>query len=562
MDTLLQKDTQRSTQLDITLLNVKPKKNRQEIAGKIIDFEKAIQTMSQRQAAERQGTARTTLLYWQDRKNKMDLPKRVVNFFESPEGCDFLHRLVAAIVFVTGQLEPSGIRATSLIFKLSRLDYFVGSSYGSMQKLHSAMEKDIISYEKEERNRLSKEMPLKEITTCQDETFHPEPCLVAIEPVSNFILVEEYSEKRDSVSWSVAMNKGLENLSVRIHQSTSDEGTGLVSYVEKELGIHHSPDLFHVQQELTRATAAGLSAQIRKWENAYENSHRVAEKLRQKRKENSVNSDELNERIEEAALAEAACLSHLEESKKRKESVSHAKKAISATYHPFDLRTGKRQEEKVIENTLEEEFKTIKAVSTEANLSENSHKRLEKAHRVFEKMAATIKFFWMIVNMQIKKLGLSTALENLIYEYLLPKFYLQVSAKKAKTAEQSHEIFTVANQLKENLEEMDAWKNLDREQQRKLETVAKECAHLFQRSSSCVEGRNGQLSLWHHGLHKLRPQKLKVLTILHNYYIQRQEGTTAAERFFEQKPKDLFEYLLVRFPYPARPKRQPMLLAA
>lgn len=95
-----------------------------------------------------------------------------------------------------------------------------------------------------------------------------------------------------------------------------------------------------------------------------------------------------------------------------------------------------------------------------------------------------------------------------------------------------------------------------------MEEAAKQCAYLFQRSSSCVEGRNGQLSLWHHGLHRLSAQKLKVLTTLHNYYIKRKDGTTAAERFFEQKPKDLFEYLLTLSPYPVRPKRQPMLLVA
>lgn len=91
-------------------------------------------------------------------------------------------------------------------------------------------------------------------------------------------------------------------------------------------------------------------------------------------------------------LAEATFLSHLEESKKRKETVSHAKKAISAAYHPFDLKTGKQQELEVIDNKLEEAFKTIKTISTEAGLSENSHKRLEKEYRVFEKMIATIKF--------------------------------------------------------------------------------------------------------------------------------------------------------------------------
>lgn len=36
-------------------------------------------------------------------------------------------------------------------------------------------------------------MPKKMIMLCEDETFHPEICLVAIEPVSNFILVERYA---------------------------------------------------------------------------------------------------------------------------------------------------------------------------------------------------------------------------------------------------------------------------------------------------------------------------------------------------------------------------------
>jgi len=30
-----------------------------------------------------------------------------------------------------------------------------------------------------------------EVTVCEDETYHPEICLVALEPVSNFILLEQ-----------------------------------------------------------------------------------------------------------------------------------------------------------------------------------------------------------------------------------------------------------------------------------------------------------------------------------------------------------------------------------
>lgn len=47
-----------------------------------------------------------------------------------------------------------------------------------------------------------------------------------------------------------------------------------------------------------------------------------------------------------------------------------------------------------------------------------------------------------------------------------------------------------------------------------------------------MEGRNGQLSLHHHGKHHLSERKLSALTAMHNYFIRRPDGTTAAERFF------------------------------
>jgi len=65
-----------------------------------------------------------------------------------------------------------------------------------------------------------------------------------------------------------------------------------------------------------------------------------------------------------------------------------------------------------------------------------------------------------------------------------------------------------------------------------LEQQAQQAADVFQRSSSCVEGRNGQLSLRHHGLRELTTSKLKALRTIHNYVIEREDGTTAVERFF------------------------------
>jgi len=39
---------------------------------------------------------------------------------------------------------------------------------------------------------------------------------------------------------------------------------------------------------------------------------------------------------------------------------------------------------------------------------------------------------------------------------------------------------------------------------------------------------------------------------LHNFFIRQKDGTTAAERFFGQKPRDLFTWLLDKVELPRR----------
>jgi hypothetical protein len=90
------------------------------------------------------------------------------------------------------------------------------------------------------------------------------------------------------------------------------------------------------------------------------------------------------------------------------------------------------------------------------------------------------------------------------------------------------------------------------------ERWAREVAGWFARSSSAVEGRNGQLALRYHSLHRLPERKLQALTAIHNYWLKRGDGTTAAERFFGSKPADLFGYRMGQLPVPSWPaKRRP-----
>ena len=150
----------------------------------------------------------------------------------------------------------------------------------------------------------------------------------------------------------------------------------------------------------------------------------------------------------------------------------------------------------------------------------------------------------------------------LMHNYLIPGNYLKQAAEKERDVDRredilqkAQELLSIVGSLDDPLDECSDCK------MEKLEKAAGDCAQLFQRSSSCVEGRNAQLALRHQGIHRLSDQLLKALTVVHNYYIKRRDGTTAAERFFEAKPKDLFEFLLDHVDYPVRPRNRLKLAA-
>jgi hypothetical protein len=86
-------------------------------------------------------------------------------------------------------------------------------------------------------------------------------------------------------------------------------------------------------------------------------------------------------------------------------------------------------------------------------------------------------------------------------------------------------------------------------------------ADVFQRSRSNVEGRNGYLSLRNHQLRGLeRPRKHTCLTAVHNFFLTRPDGATAAERFFGQKPRAMFAAIVDAVelpPAPLSPPRRP-----
>jgi len=164
------------------------------------------------------------------------------------------------------------------------------------------------------------------------------------------------------------------------------------------------------------------------------------------------------------------------------------------------------------------------------------------------------------VGQQVDQLDLTPGTSFAMHAKLIPSFYLDRVAQ-TRTVSDGEPLRELAERLRTPLfEPGGALSALSPEAQDQLHNEAQRLATVFQRSSSNVEGRNGYLSLRSHQLRGLDlPRKRACFTAIHNFFLTRPDGTTAAERFFGQKPRSMFMAILESVelaPAPLSPPRK------
>jgi len=524
------------------------------------------QGLSQRQAATRLKVPRTTLQAWRAWQDRLDACPQVVEFFESVPGLAFLHRLVLAFHMVCVEIGACGIRLVCLWLEITGLDRFVGASYGTQQQVNRHVEEAIVAYQREETIRLAQEMPPKEITATQDETFTGGLCLVAIEPVSNYILLEQMAEARDQDTWHALMADALAVLKCKVIQSTSDEAPGLLAYVEHHLSAHHSPDLFHVQHELSKAISVPMAAKQRAAHKAVAQAEETLQRVHTHLDNADGASDQrgpgrppkappcLEQVVQDV---EAARREHQRLAEQRAQ-VTQSIRAIGHAYHFVDLERGVRRNGKLIAGDIQAQIDTIRTLAQQAGLSQACCDRIEKARRVVPKMQATIEFVSGYVRQQVKQLELAPPQSFAMHAHLIPSYYLERVAT-TRPRREGTPLRELAERIRTPLfEPGGALSALPPVEQDRLKQKAATLADVFQRSSSNVEGRNGYLSLRNHQLRGLNhSRKRACLTAVHNFFLTRADGTTAAERFFGQKPRSMFAAILASVEIPPAPLSPP-----
>lgn len=518
---------------------------------------------SQRQYAHEHDIPRATLGFWlrDEPGDDPDLEPEVRTFFRSSVGQRFLRRLVLAlfVVFLFGS--GCGLRPLSAFLCRTRLNRFVASSTGSLHELSKTLEADLSDFADEERPRLAEGMKHRQIALIPDENFHGgHVCLVAAEADSNFLFVEEYAQNRNTETWTAAIEQSMAGLPITVMLLSSDQAKAIIACANNELGAHHLPELFHGQRDLCRPLMGPLERQK---ESAQKELQQAQALLDRHLAEESRVQDQTKDYASLIASSQTQveqCAQKVEQCEKNQEQAHQAVRGLGDDYHPFDSVTGAAVEQAEMAKRLDQRLETMEKVAQGAKLGGKVQESLAKGKVWIQKLVAAIAWYWTVVRVCVEELGLSQEVEQVIYEKLLPGLYWQKHARLGRTAEERQQKAELAERLlKEAWAEDGVLSRLTKEDQEEVRRVSKEMVGLFARSSSCVEGRNGRLALFHHGQTRMSAGRLKALTVVHNYLTERGDGTTAAERFFGKKPRDLFDWLLKRLPDLPRPaaKRSP-----
>jgi Family of unknown function (DUF6399) len=527
-----------------------------------------IQGISERQAAKELKVPRTTLQAWRLWHDTLDICPHVSHFFQSGPGLAFLHRLVIACHLVCVEVGACGIRLVCLFLNLTGLNRFVAASYGAQQQVNVQVEQAMVTYGHDETVRLAKDMPHKDLTVTQDETFTGGLCLITMDPESNFLIVEQLAQARDQTTWHACMVPALAQFNCRVIQSTSDEAPGLLAYVEHYLEAHHSPDLFHVQQELVKAVSGPMATKGRAAQKAVSEA---TEQLARLQSDPQSAGDEPAKHCPEIAIKEPGGLEHAEQAFEaasreherlaaQRAEVKASIRGIGHAYHFVDLERGVRRNGQLIGADIQGHIEQIRTIAQQEGLSPSSLERIAKAERVVPKMQATIEFVSRYVRQQVAQLAVTPPVSFAMHAKLIPSYYLDRVAQTRNVSDGAP-LRALAERLRAPLFEAGGVLSaLSPEAQAHLHSEAKRLAAVFQRSSSNVEGRNGYLSLRSHQLRGLDlPRKRECFTTIHNFFLTRPEGTTAAERFFGQKPRSMFAAILESVelaPAPLSPPRR------
>jgi hypothetical protein len=455
------------------------------------------------------------------------------HFWETAEGQEWLRLLVFGVIYCFGIKGGIGAGSLSIFFHLLHLEQHIGCSPNALRTMEVQLKTKIIDYEQEQSKVCHGSAPIS-ICLGADETFFGLPILVAIELSSGFIFSEIECENRTYETWWNQVGSWFNTEQWNCRFMVSDGAKALIKLALSGLECPTVPDVFHLLRDFSKSIGGTISLQQARLQKEY------ADLIVKTSPDSQA----------QLLIVKAKQLQIEQEHQDYQASIH----ALSQSIHPFHIETGESHMGMELQSNLQPHLSVLERLGQTYSPTK-SQAALERWKRQIPCLSGVLHAWWQWTLQALYTKTQDPEIHNWVLNCLLPWVYWHQQTEKTRQPKLKQSYEKAAKSAREKFLADDYTKNsISSEQQQWVDWAIWMCAK-FQRTSSAVEGRNGYLSGLHHSGRGFTEQTLKALTIIHNFDIKRDDGTTAAQRLFEQPFPDLFEWVVPRMGELPRPRR-------
>ena len=454
--------------------------------------------------------------------------------WEHEQGAQWLRVLVLAVLLVFGLKGGVGVERISEFFHRIRLERYLAVSPSALRALRAQMEAIILAYQAEQEQQIGQTARRVPMIAGADETFFEQVILVMMDLGSGYLVLEEAAEDRTYGTWQERTQAAITKLGLELRYVVSDRAKALIKLALQGLGCPSVPDLFHALRDLAKVMGVSLGLKLAQVEEKLTHARQQLSVLEAKGHDAHVQRRWLAHLSAQAAVLRADQATY-------QNTLHQASQAV----HPFTLAESQAQSSAQVESQLHQAVATLNTLRA-SHTARDHPAAATKFTRQIPGIAALVDAWWLGVEHQIARLALDPPTQSWLSQQLLPVVYWQTQVEKTKTPALKTAYQQAFRQAQAALLQHPLTATVTPSALETYHAWARDLAGQFQRASSAVEGRNGYLSQLHHCARGIPTQRLKVMTVIHNFDLKRTDGTTAAERLFRTSFPDLFDWMVAR----------------
>jgi hypothetical protein len=500
-----------------------------ERSQKVADSIKSNVKQSVRAIAGITGLSKSSVhRHLQGMKRRRQYPES--DWWETAAGYQCLLRLVYGVIYFFGIKQGVGAETISEFIQAVHLETHIASSPSGLRALKKDITQLIIDYG-DSQTAQCQPSERQGIVLGGDETFFGLPVLVLIELVSGYIFIETECANRTYVTWLKQLQQWWDSHQWHCRYFVSDGARALIKLATSALGCASVADLFHALRALGRPMGRVLGQQLSELKNQ-------GDKLE---KQLSLSADETEQQSLKALIQENRAQQH----RLAQDQLTYRDtlEEISQIIHPFTRDTQQWQLDNALATHLAPPLKGLTQLAQSYG-QEKAQKAIETFQSQIDSFAQGIEVWrqWVVEALQVETP--ERGIEDWVLMALLPWLYWLQQVDKTRQPALKHRYQQAASAAYDLLFSHPLTLQLDPDERERWVQWGQTFCAKYQRTSSAVEGRNGQLSKLHHNGRGFSESSLKALTIIHNFDIKRPDGSTPAQRLFGQSFPDLFEWLL------------------